>query len=63
MTGAAVNFYSQIRAFKSENFIPTVLLAVCDNLSSEMNLLSGKGKGLLNLYAWLLFLISVSEMQ
>lgn len=63
MTVAAVNFYSQISAFKSENFSPIVQLAVCDNLSSEMNLLSGKGKGVLNLYAWLLFLISVSKMQ
>lgn len=63
MTVAAVNFYGQITAFESENFIPTVLLAVCDNLSSEMSLFSGKGKDLLNLYAWLLFLISASEMQ
>lgn len=58
-----MNFYSQIRALKSENFTPVVQLAVCDNMSSEMNLLSGKGKGVLNLYAWLLFLISASEMQ
>lgn len=43
----AVNFYSHIRGFKSENFASIVLLAMCDNLSWEMNLLSEKGKGVL----------------
>ena len=47
MTVAAVNFYSHLRAFKSENFTSVVLLAMHDNLSSEMNLLSEKGKGVL----------------
>lgn len=42
MTVVALNFYSQIRAFISENLSPVVQLAVCDNLSSEMNLRSGK---------------------
>lgn len=47
MSVAVVNFYSHIRAFKSENFISVVMLAVHDDLSSEMNSLSEKGKGVL----------------
>lgn len=45
MTVAAVNFYSLIRACRSENFTFIVLLAVRYSLSSEMSLLSEKGKG------------------
>lgn len=35
MNVAVVNFYSHIRAFKSENFISVVILAVHDDLSSD----------------------------
>lgn len=45
MTVAAVNFYSLIRACRSENFTFILLLAMRYSLSSEMSLLSEKGKG------------------
>lgn len=47
MTVAAVNLYSHIRIFKTENILSVVLLAMCDNWSSEMSSFSEKGKGVL----------------
>lgn len=47
MNIAAANFHSNIAAFKSENVIAVVLLAVHDNLSSEMNFLNERRKDVL----------------
>lgn len=46
-----VNLYSHIGIFKSENIISVVVLATCDNLSSEMSSLSEKGKSVLKCFS------------